>query len=103
MEGTETRQGELTIEDGPLGNGFIDADGFMEDVSMDYGAVHADIRAMAQLGATKMENSMEIKGRIFKNSAIWRINEGIVSCRISWRQWFNGFRRHCWSRGTAFR
>ena len=25
-----------------------------------------------------MENSMEIKGRIFKNSAIWRINEGIV-------------------------
>ena len=78
MEGTETRQGELTIEDGPLGNGFIDADGFMEDVSMDYGAVHADIRAMAQLGATKMENSMEIKGRIFKNSAIWRINEGIV-------------------------
>ena len=27
MEGTETRQGELTIEDGPLGNGFIYADG----------------------------------------------------------------------------
>jgi hypothetical protein len=27
VEGTETRQGELTIEDGPLGNGFIDADG----------------------------------------------------------------------------
>jgi len=27
MEGTQTRQGELTIEDGSLGNGFIDADG----------------------------------------------------------------------------
>ena len=27
VEGTETCQGELTIEDAPLGNGIIDADG----------------------------------------------------------------------------
>ena len=68
VEGTETRQGELAIEDGSVGNGTVDADGAqargVKGVSDVQDAQVVGGNGLVVSGSIERQNEMKIGGTL---------------------------------------